>query len=223
MVRQVAGRALRGRGAYDELPAIVHMPADPQLVEYAERIDVLGGVSLEKRTLQPRAAPTEPDGGGGGRFSRECHALDAQPSRRAARVIAPPMPNGSVAAAPEPIEISTPELPAAPEDLAAAQRARDGMRAELHRLLSVYSQLRRSINPAYQLASAHGELAAAGFASTDAQTPPTTCSPKRCSGSALRSPLSPRVTPSTSSAWPAPDVDWPPHEPARHASALSVR
>jgi superfamily II DNA or RNA helicase len=43
LVRQVAGRALRGREEYADLPAIVHMPADPALVRHAERLELLGG------------------------------------------------------------------------------------------------------------------------------------------------------------------------------------
>jgi superfamily II DNA or RNA helicase len=49
MVRQVAGRALRGREEFAGIPAVVHMPADQRLVEYAERLDVLGGVSARGR------------------------------------------------------------------------------------------------------------------------------------------------------------------------------
>jgi superfamily II DNA or RNA helicase len=49
MVRQVAGRALRGRPEHRLHPAIVHMPADPRLVTYAERIDVLAGSTPRER------------------------------------------------------------------------------------------------------------------------------------------------------------------------------
>jgi hypothetical protein len=63
MVRQVAGRALRGRGDHANLPAIVHMPADPQLVTYAGRLDVLGGVSLSRerhRTEERQSRASRP-------------------------------------------------------------------------------------------------------------------------------------------------------------------
>jgi len=63
MVRQVAGRALRGRPEYAKLPAIVHMPADPELVRYAERLEVLGGEvstgarASVRRVERARSAP----------------------------------------------------------------------------------------------------------------------------------------------------------------------
>ncbi|MBN8868014.1 MAG: DEAD/DEAH box helicase family protein [Solirubrobacterales bacterium] len=53
MVRQVAGRALRGRARYRELPAIVHIPADPRLTRHAERLDLLAGVSVKDPTKPP--------------------------------------------------------------------------------------------------------------------------------------------------------------------------
>jgi superfamily II DNA or RNA helicase len=49
MVRQVAGRALRGHGDHAGLPAVVHMPADPQLVLYARRLNELSGSPLKPR------------------------------------------------------------------------------------------------------------------------------------------------------------------------------
>ena len=159
MVRQVAGRAMRGRGQYAALPAIVHMPADPQLATYAQRIHILGGVSLEHRDERPTVATG--DRGRGASGPRQLRAVDAQPSQLEARAIAPPLPTGRLHGAPKTIEISTPPLPPAPEDLIAAQQARETARADLYRLLSVYAQLQRSVNPSYQLATAHAELAAA--------------------------------------------------------------
>jgi hypothetical protein len=44
MVRQVAGRALRGRAEFARLPASVHMPADPRLIAHARALDVLEGM-----------------------------------------------------------------------------------------------------------------------------------------------------------------------------------
>lgn len=60
MVRQVAGRALRGRGAHARLPAIVHIPADPQLKRYAKRLNVLGGVTLRAPSSGPSGTPHGP-------------------------------------------------------------------------------------------------------------------------------------------------------------------
>lgn len=159
MVRQVAGRALRGRGGHAALPAIVHMPADPQLIKYAHRIDVLGGVSLQHRNREPHSA--EHAGRPGTGHAVALRAVDAQPTASPPRAIAPQLPTRQLRAAAEPVEISTPDLPPAPEDLLAAQQAREAARAELYHQLTLYAQLRRSVNPVYQLASAHAELAAA--------------------------------------------------------------
>jgi superfamily II DNA or RNA helicase len=158
MVRQVAGRALRGRGEHASLPAIVHMPADPQLVQYARRIDVLGGVS-HSTVRRPRVFLEDTDEPTTGSRRRRLKAVAAHPADVPLE-IAPELPAGRLHSAPEPIQVATPELPDAPEDLAAAQESRQASRAELYQLLAVYAQLRRTLNPAYQLASAHTELAA---------------------------------------------------------------
>jgi superfamily II DNA or RNA helicase len=59
MVRQVAGRALRGRPEHGTHPARIHMPADPRLVEYAERLDVLAGAPRLPRRRED-AGPSGP-------------------------------------------------------------------------------------------------------------------------------------------------------------------
>lgn len=258
MVRQVAGRALRGRGDHANLPAIVHMPADPMLTKYAGRLDVLGGVSLRHRSAWiPGKAKTparhvrggmvrhiDPaplvdwitrnelrlggsegiaqmlgwtDGawarawyrwrhGGAerGDGTREpghpdvmtvydvCHmlgvdfdelfageqyadarefletsgmgtsrnrAIDAQPTSTPPVLVAPALPAGRLHAVPEPVEISPPELPPSPREVAEAEQQRRLRRAELFRLLGIYTELRRAVTPVYQLATAHRELA----------------------------------------------------------------
>ncbi len=60
----------------------------------------------------------------------------------------------------KPVEIVTPQLPPSPAAIETARQDREASRGELLKLLGVYTQLRRTITPAYQLASAHGELAA---------------------------------------------------------------
>lgn len=156
MVRQVVGRALRGRDDFAALPAVVHMPADPQLIRYAGRIEVLAGVARRRREA---VAPPGVDGDRelGERAPR---AIEAIPSAESARTIAPALPETRLHSAPEPVEVSTPELPDSPAELAAAERSREGARAELFALLSTYAQLRRIVTPGYQLATAHRELAA---------------------------------------------------------------
>ncbi len=62
LVRQVAGRALRGRDEHGELPALVHIPADPELVRYAERLEVVGGTVQARggRPTKRQRRPTRP-------------------------------------------------------------------------------------------------------------------------------------------------------------------
>ena len=260
MVRQVAGRALRGRAEYGELPAIVHMPADPELVRYAQRLEMLGGALTKTRTSraptkagrrcaeQPRAVreidPTpfvqwfdkraravgaetliyrcgwsyETGMRRMHRWRSEgakahaltlldaCHmadidfdelfadaryaqareyirdpnasadqvdyrAIDAQPIDDAhPRVLAPKLPSRRLHAAGERIEIAAPELPPSPRAMLAAEQQHEALRGELFRLLAIYGQLRREIDPAYQLASAHRELCAA-VGAVDATAP----------------------------------------------------
>lgn len=248
MVRQVAGRALRGREAYADLPAIVHMPADPGLVQHAERLELLGGTephaprerrgsSSHRRTPAPSRSDREidptpfvewfdqqaaasdasavcyrcgwtPESGlrlmyrwrkEGGRphvltvldachmagidfdelFSDEqyatarefvnnpdlgkqrddCNAVQAQPlAGTRPRVVAPRLPAPEPASASEVIQVSTPELPPSPEDLAAAKETSMALRGDLLRMLNIYRQLRRTLDPAFQLASAQREL-----------------------------------------------------------------
>lgn len=265
MVRQVAGRALRGRNGHELLPAIVHMPADPTLTKYASRLDVLGGVSLRHRDREsdnkPRVPPRlvrgvakeisaaplaewiernyarlggneaiaqmlsmspdswarlyyrwrEPNAEKGERgyshvvtlwdfcgllgadfdtlFAADEFAaarefletsglaesrnrgIDAQPASEPPKLVAPPLPQPRLLAAPEPLAVDAPALPPSPDDIAAAERARQGARADVFRLLSVYTQLRRAASPGFQLTAAHGELAAAVGAITATSTP----------------------------------------------------
>jgi superfamily II DNA or RNA helicase len=174
MVRQVSGRALRGRAKYARLPATVHMPADPQLIRYAERLDVLGGISS---TTGARSATTrelgeeDPSLLGGQRGSRpKCRAVDAQPLNGTVPPTLDVLSSTTrLSAVEESVEISTPKLPPSPQEIRAAVAARESLRGELFTLLSTYAQLRRLINPAYQLATAHRELAAAvGVVDADA-------------------------------------------------------
>lgn len=254
MVRQVAGRALRGRPEHRSHPAVVHMPADPRLISYAERIDVLAGSTpREHRRERPgRPGPkmrkgydsidrhidptpllewidrrTRNDdkeglrrmaqtiGIGYDTFTRSlyrwrhegaqahaltlydyCHALevdfaglfaDEKYSDARAFVVDPDLATGHaldlecVAALPDgdrrlispflaaagpapvvsvPAMVEPPELPPSPEDLAAAIDASRALRADLYRLLSTYTQLRRHLEPTFSLAAATAELSA---------------------------------------------------------------
>jgi hypothetical protein len=261
LVRQVAGRALRGRDEYGELPAIVHMPADPELVRFAERLEVVsgalparGGGSEPARTTSrrhsepPRTAreidPTpfvewfdrhathvgaevmihrcgwEYESGMRSMHRWRCegakaHALvlldachmadidfdelfkgeeyaaareyirdpnaaveridygavDAQPiDGTAPRLVAPQVPARRPHAAGEVVDIATPVLPPSPQAILAAEEEHQALRGELFRLLGIYGQLRREIDPTYQLASAHRELTAA-VGAVDASAP----------------------------------------------------
>ncbi len=260
MVRQVAGRALRGRAEYAKLPAIVHMPADPELVRYAQRLEVLGGgVSTRpgSRTSgkrRRRAAPSRTareidpapfvawfdkqaaavgaaavifrcgwDYEAGTRTMHRwrnegakahtltmldaCHiagvdfddlfageeyaqarefvhdpnpaaedidyrSIDAQPIHGATpRILAPALPNRRLHAVGEVMDVSTPELPLSPQEVLEAEQAHEALRGELFRTLAIYVQLRRMIEPAYQMASAHRDLSAAVGTAVDATSP----------------------------------------------------
>lgn len=168
MVRQVAGRALRGRHEYPSLPAVVHMPADPRLVEYAERLDVLAGVSRRSHGERGRHGGTG-GGSGSGQAGYRCLAATHD---GASTVIRPPLPEPevtTVAAVPDPLEVSTPELPRSPADVKAMTERREADRAELYRLLNVYMRLRRHSTPGFGLPAAQAELVAAvGAVGTEA-------------------------------------------------------
>jgi superfamily II DNA or RNA helicase len=246
MIRQVAGRALRGRARHANLPAIVHMPADPDLIRFAERLEVMGG-ALATRGGHSRAARVESPPparevdpapfldwfdqqaasaglnetlercgwdyeSGRKRIARwresnarahlltlldACHMADidfdtlyaderyagereavrnpsagregadygavaARPiSNSKPRVLTPALPKTRLNSAGETVELAAPELPRSPRELEAEKEAHQARRGELFRLLAVYHQLRRAIDPSYQLASAHRDLAAA--------------------------------------------------------------
>lgn len=163
MVRQVIGRALRTT-VYDRTsPAIVHMPADPELVAHAERLHGPGGEGI-REVDRHRGGPS--GRGDHGSRPRLPDAVDAQPSRAGGpREINPHLPAPrAVTAATEPVTIDPPDPPepkwqGAPVE---ADRAalRDDARNELFRLVCIYAQLRRSIDPAYPLAAAQRELRA---------------------------------------------------------------
>jgi superfamily II DNA or RNA helicase len=157
MVRQVAGRALRGRREYLKLPAVVHMPADPQLVEYAQRLDVLAGVSKRK---DDHSGPSGRHGGGG-RAPKKVECLAATPSG-APRAIRPTLPRpDQLVAVPDPIDVAAPELPPSPRDLREMGEQRERDRADLYQLLNVYMRLRRHDTPTFALPAANAELAEA--------------------------------------------------------------
>jgi superfamily II DNA or RNA helicase len=169
MVRQVAGRALRGRGDHANLPAIVHMPADPTLVEYAGRLDVLGGTAPRSSHRLGPASTTTSGSTPSTASPRVFRAVDAVPTAEPARSIVPPLPAARMHSAPETIDISTPALPPSPQEIRDAALARESARGRLFALLTTYTELRRSIHPAFQVASAHSEMTAAiGPVRTDA-------------------------------------------------------
>jgi superfamily II DNA or RNA helicase len=248
MVRQVAGRALRGRDEYAGLPAIVHMPADPALVHHAERLEVLGGteprgsqqrrhdrhartvtaVERSDREIDPtpfvewfdrqaaashasrvcyrcgwtpesgvrllyrwrnegarphvltvldachmagidfdelfsgeeyaaaRAFASSPDLG---TERDDYNAVEAQPVEDTKpRVLVPSLPRRQKESSGADIELSTPELPPSPEEIAATEQASQALRGDLLRTLNVYGQLRRELDPTFQIASAQREL-----------------------------------------------------------------
>lgn len=254
LVRQVAGRALRARGEQRKVTARVHMPADPVLSAYAERLDVLGGTTVRQRYRKPvfegarkkrkygkperhrkhfidpapfvewfdreaeihggvavsRRCGWSPDAGTRrifrwrdeqgwghvleiydachmagisfedmfagpeyeqargwvndpevlehGRLNFDCVAAEADASHALAPAL-PPVGMGE--AEPELLSYELPELPPSPEQIEAESRARETGRAEVFRLLSVYTRLRREADPAFQVATAHRELATA--------------------------------------------------------------
>jgi superfamily II DNA or RNA helicase len=247
MVRQVAGRALRGRDEYAGLPAIVHMPADPQLVRHAQRLEVLGGA--EPRSSQPRrdrrartctvversdreidptpfvewfdrqAAASHasevcyrcgwtPEAGvrlvyrwrnegarphvltvldschmagidfdelfsgeeyaGARAFANDpdlgaerddYNAVEARPVEGLEpRVLGPRLPDPQKESPSGAVDLSTPELPPSPEEIAASEQASRALRGDLLHMLNVYGQLKRELDPTFQLASAQREL-----------------------------------------------------------------
>ena len=249
MVRQVAGRALRGRPDTASLPAVVHLPADPDLLRFAGRLDVIGGVTLhprnhgesysaggktttapvsrrrvdagpflawfdrhaaatsaslvaqrlgwrpatgvravsrwrageqphvltlvdachmagisfdelyaEDRFAAARAYANDSSRGSG----RQTTALAAEALDLELDVIRPKVPLASQPpGTPEAFEVVVAELPPSPQDLEAAEDAHRALRSELFRLLGTYAQLRRLVDPSYQLGRAQMELTAA--------------------------------------------------------------
>lgn len=261
MVRQVAGRALRSRGEHAHLPAIVHIPADPTLVRYAEQLHVMAGSTPQRYRKTAGDAPAsqkgkdkrwkgghrrmsidatpfvewfdrmagglgseavlrrcglDPSGKGAGmrmihRWRCEnpygdvftiydaCHMAGISfdvlfaddkyfearlllagelrdPARTAqlerlravaadavdARAVTPDVPEGPqpVQGAPETVAVATPELPPSPAAIREAEEARQLAHGDVLRLLNVYAELRRSVEPGYLVAAAHGELVA---------------------------------------------------------------
>jgi superfamily II DNA or RNA helicase len=243
MVRQVAGRALRGRGDYARLPAIVHMPADPELVRYARRLEAAAtALSSASRTrgqsATPAAAAREIPPGPllrwieretasigepavlaklgwqtqqaastlaawrqrhtrvntltlAGLCERAGIAFDevfASPYYQAARrlaqrsrqeqgsygainaqpisdaeplILAPALHSSPCVPVGEHREVSVPVLPPSPRQLEEQAQARQADRGDLFTQIRLYGELRREIDPAYQLASAQRELLAA--------------------------------------------------------------
>ena len=183
LFRQVVGRFVR-TGKVADRAAIVHMPADPQLVAHASRLHTPGGHAL--RTAVPGRR-----GGGSWGTRGAPDALDAQPKPGSPPVTITPQLPATVAAAPTaPVRIAPPAPPLVPragDDVdnhieigpvpaigapAVARAPASGdTRNELYRLVCTYAQLRRSIDPGYQLAAAQVELREQmGVASRDEAT-----------------------------------------------------
>lgn len=172
MVRQVVGRVVR-TGKVADRPAIVHIPADPQLVEHASRLHKPGGHQLATRRPGP-----ERRGGGGRRLAPV--VLDTQHTGNGPRTITPDLPATVGVRASRPVRVQPPPPPLAPaagdnvdHDVEVLDRVptlrrapapaprpalRDESRNELYRLVVTYAQLRRSIDPTYPLAAAQAEL-----------------------------------------------------------------
>ena len=181
MVRQVVGRALR-TGNIADRPAVVHMPADAQLIEHAEKLHTAGGDVVRGPAGPSRGAAGGRRGGRGFGVAMTS-ALDAQPSRAGGpRTITPPLPKTIGVQPSAPVRIVVPP-PRAADDLEdldveltsvgatsalaiaptpppapARQALRDDARNELYRLVCSYAQLRRAIDPDYPLAAAQTEL-----------------------------------------------------------------
>lgn len=167
MVKQVAGRALRSRLTGATGPAVVHIPADPELRHYAEHLDEIAGVSARVRTdhntEQSTATP-----GARGPLERMAynkpglHALSAIPNGSPALVV-PPQPQNQEKTAElgEELVIEPPEIPMSPQQIAAEKERQLAQRGEVLRLLNVWTQLRREQEPTFQVGAAHAELVTA--------------------------------------------------------------
>lgn len=158
MVRQVVGRAIRGRKSDPDLPAIVHMPADPRLTRHAERLEMLAGVSLKspRTTSVTTNHETQPDRGKV--VSLAAKPVAGNPARIVPSLDFDDRPSRST---PNPVEIELPDLPPSPEQIKQKEQIREQRQAGIYRLLQVYTELRRDDDPAFQMAAAHQELAAA--------------------------------------------------------------
>lgn len=166
MVKQVAGRALRSRQNEKAGPAIVHMPADPELITYAENLDTISGVSTrvrldlrEKSFSAPSTTVTRPYHGPA---RNQLRAVSAIPEGAPALVV-PPQPPRVDAPTPDaaPIALEPPALPPSPKEIADEAEQLLAQRGEVLRLLGVWTQVRREQEPSFQMASAHAELAQA--------------------------------------------------------------
>lgn len=175
MVKQIAGRALRSSQTGGAGLAVVHIPADPQLLHYAEHLDAIAGVSTRVRAdlvTRTEAAPAAARGP----IERmpysvaELQAVAAVPNGAPALVVPPQPESGEEAVESEgELAIEPPEIPPSPAQIKAEEERQLAQRGEVLRLLQVWTQLRREQEPTFQLGAAHGELAAAvGPVSADA-------------------------------------------------------
>lgn len=174
MVKQVAGRALRSRLVSTAVPAVVHIPADPELCHYAEHLDAIAGVSTRVRLKESPttvAAETQRD-----QLERMAYrppergAVSALPAGPPALLVPPQPESGEdVPETGEQLTIAPPEIPLSPQQIAAEKERQLAQRGEVLRLLNVWTQLRREQEPGFQMGAAHAELAAAvGAVGSDA-------------------------------------------------------
>lgn len=176
MIKQVAGRALRSRATEAAGPALVHLPADPQLLHYARNLDSVAGVSSRVREdhFQKKTGGATPSGSdrAGSRLGRRCESIRAVPDGLPELVVPPqPQRRAAVARAGKPLAIAPPILPPSPEQIAAEAERLEAMRGDVLHLLGVWTQLRRAEDSQFHIATAHAELAAA-VGTVNSSSPP---------------------------------------------------
>lgn len=154
LLRQVAGRALRGAGRTSMTSAIVHLPADPELLAHAQHMRTPAG---RGRARDPKTSRSgRPPAGRGARSQIIVMGAHAEGAPQVVEERLPLVAQADTTPVPRTVE-PVPVAPS-PDEVIVEQQLLEDARADLMRRLTMYAQLRRIVQPAYQIALAHIEM-----------------------------------------------------------------